>query len=668
MKKDKKYVIDVILSVLISVIVYGGAWAIGFFCTPKSIIFSHTAIILGSVTGLAAIINVIIYILQTQKLKRLTVKQANDYLNAKKSIIERDYEKAEKKIDCGITLTVTYAVLLLVLFAALTFATAVSDLPFSNDDGGASVLLALFSVAVMQGVVRFLIYAPTAKEPDKKTELPKDDFPNLYGLVEECAERAEIDKQVRLFFSSDAIGISQYKKQVCIFLNPVEVALMTKDELTAVIMHEFAHERNSDIQRRIKHDGFHEKECGVGRLFLASPISFVKLDIDLYRDVSSRAHEVRADEYVVRCGMAQDYVNAIAKGELFYIYTGYEWKETSFDTYADEKPVTDFMHRELENFKRRLVEYRDRWFFTLNNELPQRIDTHPTFKMRREACKIESFDVDKSETDEKYLAEAEALLSFADKSLYDSYNLNEYMHIRSENYVYRTELFKKAETEGESFAFASDNEQLELAQAYVGYDNAKALAITRQVISRSDNTLAYFLAGMLLSWEYDDECIAMFKKAAETSAFFEEAYDRLAVYALRTGKADLIKDYRETVVEKAQAFIDEDALTDINRIILEEPTVGAAENEILNELKKYWGNDLIAVYLAEYAGESGITAKYYAIELENKPSSDYNNNTTLTDDLFFRMTNSTTKYYVFYFGDGLKKIKSVKNSKIYSAK
>lgn len=666
MKKDKNLIICTIISVLISVIIYGGAWAIGFFCIPKSAIYSRAAIVLGVTLGLAAIINVLVYVFQTQKLKGFTVKQANDYLNAKKSVIERDYQKAEEKIDRNIKLTVGYAVLLLVLVAALTFTTAVSDLPFSNDDGGASLLLPIFAVAFMQGAVRFLISNPTAKEPDTKRELPKNSFPLLYGLVEECASRAEIDKQVRLFFSSDAIGISQYKKQVCIFLNPVEVALMTKDELKAVIMHEFAHERNSDIQRRLRHDAFHEKEGG--RLFLGAPISFVKLDIDIYREVSSRAHEARADEYVVRCGMAQNYVNAIAKGELFYIYSGYEWKETSFDTYADEKPVADFMHRDLENFKRRLVEYRDRWFFTLNNELPQRIDTHPTFKMRREACKIESFDVDKTETDENYLTEVEALLSFADKSLYDGYDLNEYLPIRSENYVYRTELFKKAEAEGESFAFASDNEQLELAQAYVGYDNAKALAIARQVISRSDNTLAYFLAGMLLAWEYDDECIAMFKKAAETSAFFEEAYDRLAVYALRTGKADLIKNYRDSVVEKTQAFIDEDALTDINRITLCKPTVGAVENEIINDIKKYWGDSLIAVYLAEYVGDNGITAKYYAIELENKPSADYNNNKVLTDDLFFRMTNPATKYYVFYFGEGLKKIKSVKDSKIYSAK
>lgn len=666
MKKDKNLIICTIISVLISVIVYGGAWAIGFFCMPKNAIYSRAVIVSGVVTGLAAIINVLVYVFQTRRLKSFTVKQANDYLEAKKSVIERDCRKAEKKIDRNIKLTISYAVLLLVLVAALTFTTAVSDLPLSNDDSGASLLLAIFAVAFMQGVVRFLIFKPTLNEPDAKRELPKDSFPLLYGLVEECASNAEIDKQVRLFFSSDTIGISQYKKQMCIFLNPVEVALMTKDELKAIIMHEFAHERNSDIQLRLRHDSFHEKEGGW--LFLGAPISFVKLDIDVYREVSSRAHEARADEYVVRCGMAQNYVNAIAKGELFYIYSGYEWKETSYDTYVDEKPVDDFMHRELDNFKRRLVEYRDRWFFTLNNELPQRIDTHPTFKMRREACRIETFDVDKTETDENYLAEVEALLNFADKTLHDGYDLNEYLPIRSENYVYRTKLFKKAEAEGDSFAFASDNEQLELAQAYVGYDNAKALAIARQVISRSDNTLAYFLAGMLLSWEYDDECIAMFKKAAETSAFFEEAYDRLAVYALRTGKADLIKDYRETVVEKTQAFIDEDALTDINRITLCKPTVGAVENEIINELKKYWGESLISVHLAEYVGDNGITAKYYAIELENKPSADYNNNKVLTDDLFFRMTNPTTKYYLFYFGDGLKKIKSVKGSKIYSAK
>lgn len=670
MKKDRTNLLYTLLSVLISVVIYGGVWTVGFFCVPKSPFFGYAAIALGALSVSVAILNVILYHLQSHKINGFTVKQADDYINAKKTVIENDYAKAENKIDRGIRLTFIYSAFLIVLFLSMVFATAVADLPLSDDDGGASVLLAVAAAFLMQGVIRFLIFNRKIIEENNPNELPRDSFPLLYGLVEECAALAESEKRVRLFFTSGGICISQGKKQTYLMLNPVEVALMTKNELKAVMLHEFAHERNEDIRRRIRHDGFEEKpHGGAGEfLFLSTAIAFVGLQIDVYREVASRVHESRADEYVVQCGMAQDYVNATAKAVLFYIYGGYEWKETSFDTYADEVPVNDYLHRELANFKRRLIEYKDRWFFTLDNELPQRIDSHPTFKMRREACGISSYDAETVETDEKYIAESDAFLKFADAKFYERYNAEDYARIRRESYVYRTELFKKAEAEGESFAFASDNEQIELAQAYIGVDNAKSLSILRQVMSRSDNTLAYFLAGMILSWEYDDECISMFKKAAENSAFFEEASDRLAKYALKTGNAELIKEYRETIVEKTQAIIDDEALTDLNRIaVLDKPNVGSTEHEIVNELKQYWGNALVAVYLAEYVGENGITAKYYAVELKKSADVDYMKSKTLSDDLFFRMTDSATRYYVFYGGKYFLRVKAVKDSEIYSA-
>ena len=404
-------------------------------------------------------------------------------------------------------------------------------------------------------------------------------------------------------------------------------------------------------------------------LFVSYTIVQALFALTTYNTLSSREKEIRADKYVIENGQAENYVNATAKAALYMLYSGYSWRETTYDVWADETPISDYVHRDFNNFKAKLEVYRDRWFYTLRHELPQRVDSHPTFAMRMVACGLDDFNAEKTETDENYVAEQDKFLSFADNAAKGNFDEKSYKEMRNEVYVERNKLFEKAKNEDFNSDFASETAKIELAQAYMGVDNKKALELLNNVLGSSDSSLAYFLKGVILSDEYDDECIEMFTRAAQNSAFFDEAMDYLAKYALKTGKQDVIDNYRNTIADKKQASLDDDESTEIANIVLRSPDKNdLVNNEVVEAVKEYWGDALSEVHLAECVTENGITAKYLAVTVKRIKDFDPMKAHKDTVDMLFRHSDNKTKFYLFYDGKGFKKIKNTPDSLMFSAK
>lgn len=677
-KFDKKLLFNELFSFLIAAVLCVGSWLVGYFFVQTNTTLVVLAVV--GVVGLfiAAIVNFWLYRRFGHNLYKMNVREANDFLNEKKADIENNYAEAEKNVDKHLRTTFVTAVVYFVLFIVVSFLLGAAEPKFTDDDGGVSLSVLPLICLIQQGIVAFLTVNSRDDGESSAPDVDEKDFPLIASAVKESAKLANIDMPIRLVLSMSGIGVAETKNELLIFLNPVEVALLTRDELKSVMLHEFAHFINSDTARSHRYERFNAKISGslsqFGIVaFLGIQISQTVFATELYNVVSSRKRESDADAFVIEKGEAQNYVNATAKAALYSLYRGYEWKATSFDVFAGDEPVSDYTHRDLANFKTQFEVYRDRWFFTLENELPQRVDSHPTFAMRKKACAVETFDAETVETDEKYIAEQDKLLSFADKEIHDTYPPDVFALDKQYGYTAKIELFKKYEAatgDDLKLYFVSDNEILEIAQAYIGVDDQKALEILGRVLENSNISLAYFLKGLILSREYDDGCIDAFKAAAKNSAFFEESMEHIAVYALKTGKQELIDTYRKNIVDDTQKNIDNDKLTEIvGKKLSASDGDELLKNEIVGAVKSYWGDALRAVYLAEYTAENGVNGKYVALEVDARKNKDLNfeNAHSDTRDMLFRLCDEKSKFYLFYFGPEFKRIKKTPGALIYQA-
>ena len=673
-KIDKRVIINEIVSFVVAAVVLTGLWLIGYFLVQTSNAMNIAAAIAVFSIFIMAIVNLIINRIYTNKFTKMKVTEGHSYLMDQKNEIESDYRAAEKRVNKLMRRTTFHSVLLLILLAAAAFLMGAAEPKFTDDDGGATLAILPILCLIAQGIIAFLTRKSYTTAPEAENELTQKEFPAITALIKDCAKSIGLNKNIRLYYTSTGIGVSEFKDTVQIFLNPIEVAFMTADELKSVMLHEFAHCIHLDIKKIARYDDFNAKTKGVVSMFaimgfISYDISTTLLAMTLYNRISAREKESDADKYVIDNGQAANYVNASAKAALYVIYAGYEWKETGYDAYEPETPMSDFVHRDYDTFLKKLDEYKDNWFFTLHNELPQLVDSHPTFAMRMAACGVDTFDVSKRETDEKYVAEQDKFLSLADKAVHDGFDLEDYKEAREEEYLSRNELFEKAKNAGDSLDFANENEKLEIAQAYMNVDDQKALEILNNVLSNSTNSLAYFLKGMILSKAYDDECIKMFTESARSSAFFDESMDRIALYALKTGKQDVIDEYRKTIAEKMQDNLDDEISEERGMRFMHSPDKNDPVNiDVVNSIKEYWGDALIAVYLTEYVTDKGVTVKYLAIQINQKKDFDFGKAHKDTVDMLFRHNKDNMKFCLFYGGKEFNAIKKCSDSEMFSVK
>lgn len=673
-KIDKRTIINEVISFVVAAAVLTGLWLIGYFLVPTSNAMNIAAAIAVFSIFIMAIVNLIINRVYINKFNKMKVAEGHSYLMDQKSEIESDYRAAEKKVNKLIRRTMIYAVIILLVLAAAAFLMGAAEPKFTDDDGGATLAILPILCLIAQGIIAFLTRKSYTTAPEAENELTEKEFPTITALIKDCAKSTGINKPIRLYYTSAGIGVSEFKDTVQIFLNPIEVAFMTADELKSVMLHEFAHCIHLDTKKIAYYDDFNAKTEGVVSMFtimgfLSYNISVTLFAMTLYNKISAREKEIAADKYVIDNGQAENYVNASAKAALYVMYAGYDWKETGYDAFEAETPMSDFVHRDYATFLKKLAEYKDKWFFTLYNELPQLVDSHPTFAMRMTACGVDSFDVSKTETDEKYIAEQDKFLSFADKVIHDNFDIEDYKEAREEEYLSRNELFEKVKNAGDSLDFANENEKLEIAQAYMNVDDEKALEILDNVLTSSTSSLAYFLKGMILSKAYDDECIKMFTESARSSAFFDESMDRLALYALKTGKQDVIDNYRKTIAEKMQDNIDDEISEERGMHFMHSPDKTDPVNiDVVNSVKEYWGDALIAVYLTEHVTDKGVTVKYLAIQVNQKKDFDFGKAHKDTVDMLFRHNKDNMKFCLFYGGKEFNAIKKTSGSEMFSVK
>ena len=139
----------------------------------------------------------------------------------------------------------------------------------------------------------------------------------------------------------------------------------------------------------------------------------------MYQLMSSRYHETQADSLVIRLGDAQSYINASAKACMISLYDDMPRREMCYDIYASETPFDNYMSEDIKNYRNYRKVYGDEWKKRMMKELPARISTHPTFRMRMEYAGCTAFDDTATEKNMDFVSEQQALISAGDKIIFE---------------------------------------------------------------------------------------------------------------------------------------------------------------------------------------------------------------------------------------------------------
>lgn len=421
----------------------------------------------------------------------------------------------------------------------------------------------LLDIYILWGLLSIWFDRPKTEAP--KEELSRAECPVIFGLVDRAAETAGCGLPIRVFLGGNSVGIIRRPQGVWILLDAIACAVFTKQELYHALLHEFAHELNEDTLRSLRIErelsrwgnGKEGALTGVGSYLLDLPVGLIAMEYTFYDLFSHRHRELLADAGAVRWGSAQELVNGLAKLNTWAFFEESPIPELSLYTeYAGEEPRDDIPATALRLYGELLPQKREEWRERLETELPPRISSHPIFRQRREAFGIEAYTFEAAESDEAYLREAKALVDRAGRAVRDQM-AEDYAENRKHYYLERKVLVDKAGAVTDWSALSID-ERIELAKALAVLEpELQETAIQSILAEDPENVYGIMLLGTKRFRENDPACVELLKKAAkENFNFVEPAYDMLGDYARRTGREELLEEYRAEVAEAVQGAWD----------------------------------------------------------------------------------------------------------------
>lgn len=667
----KKVFIEVIAGVIAAVLVTG-AWLIGYFLTDlnKSLSLAICLTLFGALLILA-IVNILKCKKTKNKITDMSPKTANAFYERKKVEVEKNFDKVEQKLKRVKVFTVIYNTVLILLILAATFFSGAAE-TITENEGGFSLTFLVLNILLCQGLIAFYAYTIILPIDNSKFPVKREEYPAIMKIIDEAAKLAGYKGKISVYLTPQGISISENGNKAVIWISAEHVALSTKNELLAIMLHEFAHYKNEDTKfyaRNYAYKTIPENVPSViaRYIFISELYMQTLINAEIFELLSSKNREINADAAVKNSPYAQDFINATAKGALFTIYSNYPWKEISYDVYEGETPVSDFSHRNLANFKEKYKIYAEKWNYTLSHELPQRVDSHPTFKERAEKFGLPPVYTPTTETDPEFLAEQDKLLSYSDSACIKGINLKNYALEHEYAYTERKKAMERYDLDAVNADFLPAHEKIECAQAFMNIDDEKALKILDEIINQSHYTLALYLKGVILAKDYNDECVELFNRAAEDPACTESALEQLALYALKTGNQKLIDDYRAKVVDKSERSVHLLKGTSIygkNLTALDktDPEI----QEMVSTFIGYWGDNLDEIHGVELTTEEGIRAIYFAFTLSKKFKPEIVSKSY--DDSMNYVTRLMDKSRVIYLVVGGKElfiIKSTNNSLLY---
>lgn len=522
--------------------------------TSKFVEDNTTIAIVSGVISIALAVSILVAIVANKiKSDKLVKKYSGaenigktfDELNDSYNSAEANYVAAEKSVFKNRNRIILCSVTSSLVSLAIMCLAALSYVEYSLF----SLILALVFGVLWSTFLLNLIKSYVLLDPERYDMLNKADFPQLYAVLDEVSKKCECKVPICLnIVLNDSVFVTSANGGIDIYLDAVETAILTKQELSQILLHEVQHVMNSDAKRRNKLEKFSFLlENGIfhgawNLFFSAINFKFV-LQKEIYYVACTKFYEQNADKAVEKYGDAQTCINATAKSMMLSMYRNEFVPERDFEIYASPKIPTDYYFTYVQDFYKYKEIYGEKWNFILTHRIPSRQDTHPTFNMRKQALGIDIYETDTKESSPEYVAEQNKLLEKTCKKLCGE--------TQSEFEESAKEFYQEVKRKVDKFlslpsgSIRMQDKILALHSLYVS-DVEKCLSVAEEILKeRPNSAYANYYKGRILASKLDGKCVECLYAAADKNFNMREVVNAVGEYACNVGDEKLLQEYRE---------------------------------------------------------------------------------------------------------------------------
>ena len=599
-----------------------GFWAVGLATAAnKDLWIVVFTVSLGAI-GVLGVINVVANIMLSRKYGKMRVRDLYDFVDDIRTKAQNNIVGERKKTVRMVVLVHFYLALLFVLICLCAFASGKADF------GEASTILLLLYTYLLAGIFDILL-APIADDTAHLgVELTRNEFPLMHETASRAAAAVGYNGKIKLFMTESNISVSMNRGAACVAIGYKEAALFTSGELYAVMLHEFAHVVNADVGRakrlgriesRWDSDSPNTVTSLVRLLWFSCFSQFVCFNIELYAFFSSIVKEHKADELVRRLDGDGSFADALAKTEMIAKYSKVPVPEIEYYFFQSEIPPQNYATLDYNTYLKYCEKYGELWRDEIKKEIPPRVCTHPTAKMRVQSFgrEVSNCNDSATETDPMYVVEQHRILECADSFIYERMRFT-YSDQREKMYLERKSAIDnldRAEANGGDLSGSAREKAL---WALLGIDDDRTIILADRMIAAGDRApAANFAKGYVYRRRHDDRCVECFQNAAENPVYAEDAYNLIGEYALLTGNEQVLEKYRADVTDVIQTA--QDKVEDIE-FKSKSPTEPcdldiSVISEFAGKINEVTGNSVVKLYVCKYTAPDGSEHYPFAFEL-----------------------------------------------------
>lgn len=544
--------------------------------------------------------------LYAKKVGGLNVRQANAQADERMARLAKDGEREWKRIRRACVLSCAYIALLWALSLLLPFFYGAAG--YGSTQLFAILLCLFFQLSLMGKCLR------TREKPDPEGILPEAEFPQLYAMVRQVGQQKLKNKKLAIRVMDDipdrecSAAVLLHDDCVTFWIGAVLLCVADEGELRQVILHEFAHMDGADMHQ----DKLYGRVMGYltasGRNVFAIladtalmlPVAYLSIEGQLYFLFSSREKESRADDAAANLGDRQKQASVLAK---IHAHDLYAFEQEPYECiFASEQLPQHLLTDRARAYREALTRRGGEWRRILENELPSRVATHPTFRQRWEALGCCDYDLTPAPADTEFTAECWAAAETADASR-ASLGQERYAQLRQEAYLDKLAIAE----EFESCTRELTPDELRppmLAYYQIGRPD-KMEALCDEILEKHDSpystAFARYWKGTLLLHRYDDSGLPYVYQAMEVNSnYIDEGLELIGRYCTRMGLAEELEEYRRRAPELMQLKKDRQlqGITAKAKLSEEQLPEGWLER-ICGFIRNAAGEDICCIYLVK---------------------------------------------------------------------
>lgn len=514
-----------------------------FYCIGIAATSITLLITVASIIGAKAII---------KKNNQQSVKETQDYFNARRDSALDDLEKAHKRVVFRRRCIYVYTVFILLLGVTIGF-----SFSFASEN---TYLLGIVAAAYPFCAV-FLRRSSRQKYDFSRYSKPED-YPIIYGIARRAADAVGCGKQIRIIFIPDFnAGISEIENVYSLQIGSELLSAMTEDELYQILIHEFAHvsKENYTVNKEDKlFAKLNNTALDPFAAFMNFPFSYFdesfRFEFIIYRMTASVAVEKLSDKAVLEHGDPQIAANALAKLAMYDKFQREMDRLIEEPFFEPEDFRKDYTLRIGREFRKAVEQRGEFWKQLLLDEIQSNNATHPIFRSRIEALGISDYSIEFPDEESDYRKEYYKVCETVDKVIYE--NEKESYAERRENMYLKPMRDIQKWIDGGRQVIPEESRPIMDALELLNRDD-ELEALCDNIIENCDNIFAtahaHRVKGGLMLSRYDKGGIDHIYTAVElNSNYIMNGLDIVGEYCCMCGWQEELEVYREKCAEYYQ--------------------------------------------------------------------------------------------------------------------